>query len=289
MFWSREPRLIAFPLNLSRFALPTAASLTVLPLFLSRYLPFCDLPEHLAVISTIQHWWDPAWHAQEYFTLQDPASTPYLLYLVRDGNTWRLADQRVGYSSAAEMVNRVQELLDGVRTPGLFGERPASPVFNPPLGLTPLQQTAAVREFLGRVAGGPVLVEQIGLEDQEMRVYRALDTRGTPTGLFARIVSRNPACDVCHSVHFLLAFRSDGTVRGFQPIYVAKDGNVEWNEDEAARMASSLKGRRLAGLDFDPRADAVTGATISSSVIFDAARRTAELLPALPAVPDAKL
>ena len=72
--------MIAFPRSLSRWTLPTVASLLVLPLFLTHYLPFCDLPEHLAVISTLLHWQDPTWHSREFFVLQDPTSTPYLLY-----------------------------------------------------------------------------------------------------------------------------------------------------------------------------------------------------------------
>ena len=38
-----------------------AALVTVLPLWTVRYLPFADLPEHLAVIATLRHWWDAAW------------------------------------------------------------------------------------------------------------------------------------------------------------------------------------------------------------------------------------
>jgi hypothetical protein len=45
-------------------------------------LPFADLPEHLAVIANLLHWWDPAWRSQEYFAFQGPATTPYLLYHV---------------------------------------------------------------------------------------------------------------------------------------------------------------------------------------------------------------
>lgn len=88
VFWFREPPLIASlprpplktPSKPWRWALPVTALLTVLPLFFTDYLPFSDLPEHLAVIATLLHWWDPAWRSQEYFTLQGPASTPYLLY-----------------------------------------------------------------------------------------------------------------------------------------------------------------------------------------------------------------
>lgn len=51
-----------------------------LPLFFAKHLPFADLPEHLAVIATLRHWWTPGWHSQEYFVLESALRTQYLLY-----------------------------------------------------------------------------------------------------------------------------------------------------------------------------------------------------------------
>ena len=65
-----------------RVSLLVCALLTAAPLFLSRHLPFSDLPEHVAVIATLRHWWDPAWRSQELYTLSGPATTPSLLYYV---------------------------------------------------------------------------------------------------------------------------------------------------------------------------------------------------------------
>ncbi|HET9753488.1 MAG TPA: hypothetical protein VFP52_11025, partial [Myxococcales bacterium] len=55
------------------------AAATVLPLWSARHLPFTDLPQHVAAIGTLRHWWDPAWKSQEYFTLA-LGQTQYLLY-----------------------------------------------------------------------------------------------------------------------------------------------------------------------------------------------------------------
>lgn len=63
-----------------RWSLRVAAAMTIVPLFLSRHLPFCDLPEHLAVIATLRHWYDPAFKGPEYFTLAPLLHTPYVLY-----------------------------------------------------------------------------------------------------------------------------------------------------------------------------------------------------------------
>lgn len=52
---------------------------TALPLFATKYLPFCDLPEHVAAIATFRHWFDPAWRLQEYYSLAFDRSQ-YLAY-----------------------------------------------------------------------------------------------------------------------------------------------------------------------------------------------------------------
>lgn len=58
------------------------AAATVAPLFFSKYLPFSDLPEHLALIATMRHWWDPDWQSQTYFRFEGIAETQYWLYHV---------------------------------------------------------------------------------------------------------------------------------------------------------------------------------------------------------------
>jgi hypothetical protein len=55
------------------------AAATVVPLWSAAHLPFTDLPQHVAAIGTLRHWWDPSWKAQEYFTLA-LGQTQYLLY-----------------------------------------------------------------------------------------------------------------------------------------------------------------------------------------------------------------
>ncbi len=55
------------------------AAATVLPLWSAAHLPFTDLPQHVAAIGTLRHWWDPLWKSQEYFTLA-LGQTQYLLY-----------------------------------------------------------------------------------------------------------------------------------------------------------------------------------------------------------------
>ena len=59
---------------LAACALASAAALLAGP-----FLPSTDLPQHVAMIATLRHWFDPAWRFQELFTL-DLGRTQYLLY-----------------------------------------------------------------------------------------------------------------------------------------------------------------------------------------------------------------
>jgi len=62
-----------------KWLLRICAAATALPLWSASHLPFTDLPQHVAAIGTLRHWWDPVWKSQEYFTLA-LGQTQYLLY-----------------------------------------------------------------------------------------------------------------------------------------------------------------------------------------------------------------
>ena len=50
-----------------------------LPIMISGPLPFSDGPEHVAVIATLRHWFDPAWHVSDTYVF-DPIRSQYWLY-----------------------------------------------------------------------------------------------------------------------------------------------------------------------------------------------------------------
>ncbi len=211
------------------------------------------------------------------FELGDPGGTPFSVFLLRRGESWVLADFHLGVEGDTETMARVRVLLEGgtataSATPGRTQDRR-----HPPLSLNAEEQKDRARIFLSRVAGAPVSVQVRQVADG-VPLFEAVASDGRPTGLFARIGSRDPVCDVCHAIHFFYAFDLQGTARGFEPIHVTKYGNALWNPEESARMERTLVGRRLGDLRFDPELDAVTRATMSSALIFDEVRRAADLL-----------
>ena len=91
---------------------------------------------------------------------------------------------------------------------------------------------------------------------------------------FSKIISRNPVCDVCHEIHFILTFDSRGTVVDIIPLHFTKYGKIEWNKEELRKVSSKLiKKSLLEEIRFDPELDAVSGATMTTSLIFNSVER----------------
>jgi peroxiredoxin len=211
---------------------------------------------------------DPAF--EQFYALGEPGGTPCTALLLRRGGEWVLADFHVGFYGDVELLARSRVLLKGWSAPPAGG-------WSGGASSGAEASAAQVEAFLARVAGTPVRVQPLALRDGT-RLWRAAGEDGRPTGLFARAGSRQPICDLCHPVRFLLAFDDDGVLRGFEALYVTKFGNELWSAEDAAHLERRLSGRPLHELPFHPEVDAVTSATMSSALIFDEARRCSAYL-----------
>jgi hypothetical protein len=113
--------------------------------------------------------------------------------------------------------------------------------------------------------------EKISLKNAEV-VYAGLvkEEAEERTRLYARVVSRANPCDICHDVHFIYVFKEDGKIVNFYPLQLRKYGNRALNEEEVGKLREKIVGKYVyQPFPFDPEVDAVTSATITSSVIFD--------------------
>ncbi len=100
--------------------------------------------------------------------------------------------------------------------------------------------------------------------------------------LFIRKIYRPTVCDVCHDVHFWYSFDSDGNITHFSTIYLTKVNNQEWTEKDLQMFNKRLLNRSITeSFEFNPEMDAVTSATITSSLIFDSIKKTKMLLTKL--------
>jgi peroxiredoxin len=125
--------------------------------------------------------------------------------------------------------------------------------------------------------------QKIALTKSSRKVFTCLvERKGRPERMFAEVVSRPPPCGDCHDIHFIYVFDASGTILKFVPIQLTKKGNKAWNNDEVVKMQKRLLGKSITQrLLFDPDVDAISGATITSAVIFDSLSQGERLLQEL--------
>ena len=95
------------------------------------------------------------------------------------------------------------------------------------------------------------------------------------THFFTKLISQNPVCDLCHSIHFILMFDEKGIILDFMPIHITKHENVLLTLSENIKLRKRLTGKSiLEPLNFNPRVDAISQATMSSALIFYSVGKT---------------
>ncbi len=223
---------------------------------------------------------DPGFRA--FHAFGNPGGTPYTLLCVRRAGRWIVATEHLGAITTALLpyydMKRYRG-LDPSLFQGLAAERSAFRVLRRPPELR--MPDAEIAE---RIRRAPRFQDQdVGVEPLELPgAGRAWRITGTGGSYFARLFSVAPVCDICHALHFVAVFDRFGEVAEFVPLRITKFGNQELSAEEVAFLRSRLLG--FSGFRprmFDPAADAVTGATMSSSLVFDALRNAGAFLQAL--------
>ncbi|MCI0494807.1 hypothetical protein L0Z72_07345, partial [candidate division KSB1 bacterium] len=112
---------------------------------------------------------------------------------------------------------------------------------------------------------------------------RTQRTDGVPPAIyFVRKVYRNTVCGNCHDAHFWYYFDARGKIINFYSIYLTKAYNKQWNESELNAFNKRIIGRSIQEkFVFNPKTDAVTAATITSSLIYDTLGETKNLFAQL--------
>lgn len=112
---------------------------------------------------------------------------------------------------------------------------------------------------------------------------RTQEKAGVPPAVyFVRKVYRNTVCGNCHDAHFWYYFDAKGKIINFYSIYLTKAYNKQWNESELIAFNQRIIGRSIREkFVFNPKTDAVTAATITSSLIYDTLGETKNLFAQL--------
>lgn len=210
-----------------------------------------------------------------YYGIGDLDSAPTTLFLRRKGDAWMVADGHTGIHGSVEMLARVRVMLDNRE-----GEMPPIDFSGKGKGvaLSAAEKEQYAKAALSRAGLNGANVARI--EAGIMDIYRATGPDGKQSGLYAVVAKRLPVCDLCHESLFAIAIDSAGTVKAFLPIYLTKFGNEAWSAEDEKYFTGRITGRGGEKLEFSPEVDAVTSATMSSSLIFDEARRASKLIAA---------
>jgi hypothetical protein len=233
----------------------------------SREVPFPILPDPKFVV---------------YERLASSMRTPYTVMLRRD-NSGNLAmvNFHVGlirsYESYLAEVKSVMQYDEKMIRRKQDEKAGGAVVERTELKLSGEELLAKVKESMIQVSGDEsmkVAPKDIPLKE-DSRVYEGA-SRGAR--LFAVVVSTESVCDICHAIQFIYIFDEKGKITGFEPIHLTKYGNKVWSQSDVEKMRGRIVGRSvLQPMDFDPEVDAVTSATITSAVIFQALSQGREI------------
>jgi len=114
-------------------------------------------------------------------------------------------------------------------------------------------------------------------------LYMTKVTSGLKEGiLYSKVLSRKPVCDVCHGIHFIVTFDAVGIIRDVHAIHLTKYGNVVWNEEDLKTINSRLVGMKIDdNIQFNSEVDAVTTATMTSSLMYNSIKRLKSVIDRL--------
>jgi len=220
---------------------------------------------------------------ENYDAIGEPGATPLTLIVKKNGKDLRIVSAHAGLERRAEFfIAKIRLALSSAPdalAPMLAVEQPKKSERRPRLDLNMSNAEVEKRVLasMRKAMGGDVTLENFAKKTYPRSgdIYAATAVQyGFALTLYAQVVSRPPTCDVCHGVHFILVFDSDGQLRYFEPLHLTKYGNVKWSTYDADSMR-----RRINGLDvrypfsYDPTVDSVTMATMTSSIILNSVQR----------------
>ena len=95
---------------------------------------------------------------------------------------------------------------------------------------------------------------------------------------FAVLINRVSICDVCKEVQFIYIIDSLGNVVDLLPIHLSKLYNERFNDEDIKKIRGLIISRNVReNIPFNPGVDAVTSATITSSLLNDSINKGAQI------------
>jgi peroxiredoxin len=132
-------------------------------------------------------------------------------------------------------------------------------------------------------SGGKVLqIQKISLKDGDWIYVGKVDFGTHQKNLFSKLASRRAVCDICHDTFFIYTFDSEGKVVDIVPVQLTKIDNLNWTEEDIRKLKNRTIGKSiLKPFAFDPSVDSVSGATITTALVFDSLDKAREIFEKL--------
>lgn len=116
--------------------------------------------------------------------------------------------------------------------------------------------------------------EKFVMQNQNKIFVTAITPKRDGLFRFSRLASELSLCDICHDSHFVYVVDQEGIIKEFIPIQLTKQGNVPWDEEDRLRIKKSVVGKSIFDdFTFNPKADAISTATMTSSLVFESLNR----------------
>lgn len=206
--------------------------------------------------------------------------TPYMIWVRKEKEgRWIVMSTHLGLiDSPAKVIAETKAVLQydlALISPkkGIIYEGDA---LTPPISEEELIEKAR----LGMEASGGKVIEmkKIMLKDKDFIYMGRVLFGAHQKNLFSKLASRRAVCDICHDTFFIYTFDSDGKIVDLIPIYLTKVDNLKWTDEDIKKLKNSLIGRSIfKPFAFDPKVDSISGATITTILIFDSLEKAKEI------------
>jgi len=131
------------------------------------------------------------------------------------------------------------------------------------------------KDYLRKTGAMIVSFERIASVDNDPLYQVKMQSDAKTTNVFIRKIYRPTVCDVCHDAYFWYIFDSKGVITHFAAIHLTKAYNQPWKEKDIQKVAQRILNHPVTeDFQFDSEIDAVSSATMTSSLIFDTINKT---------------
>lgn len=196
----------------------------------------------------------------DIYTVEIPHAKVMQKFSSPDRSTLYYINQfgRIAFKSDSVTLHNFQDIIEGKE-------------YVPTPDISEVDIIEKIEEHIESLSMEVSATQKLKLENNNLIFVTTVSSQPEAVYLFSRLESRPSLCDVCSDSHFIYILDQEGMIKSFIPIHLTKLWNVSWTEDDIKKIKKDLVGRSIfEEFPFHPKTDAVTTATMTSSLIFEA-------------------